>query len=49
MLFEIEIYIKSVFNWRPPSLNELTPIIFDTEMTHLGSEASNLTIKSRNN
>ena len=24
-------------NWRPPSLSELTPIIFYMELTHLGS------------
>ena len=26
---------------RPPRLNELTPFIFDIELTHLGSETSN--------
>ena len=26
--------------WRPSSLSELTLIIFNTELTHLGSEAS---------
>ena len=26
--------------WRPPSLSELTPIIYDMVLTHLGSEAS---------
>ena len=26
--------------WRPPSLSELTPIIFNTGLTHLASEAS---------
>ena len=26
--------------WRPPSLSELTPMIFNTELTHLDSEAS---------
>ena len=26
--------------WRHPILNELTPIIFDIELTHLGLEAS---------
>ena len=25
--------------WMPPSLSELTPIIYNTELTHLGSEA----------
>ena len=27
-------------NWRPPSLSELTPMLFNTGLTHLGSEAS---------
>ena len=26
--------------WRSPSLNKLTPMIFNGELTHLGSEAS---------
>ena len=26
--------------WRPPSLRELTLMIFNTELTHIGSEAS---------
>ena len=26
--------------WRPPSLSELTPIILNMELTHLGSVAS---------
>ena len=25
--------------WKPPNLSELTPIIFNTGLTHLGSEA----------
>ena len=28
-------------NWRPPSLTKLTPVIFNIELTHLVSEASN--------
>ena len=28
-------------NWRPPSLSGLTPMVFNTGLTHLGSEASN--------
>ena len=28
--------------WRPPSLSELTAMIFNTELTHLGSVASHL-------
>ena len=31
----------TVYNWRPPSLGELTPIVFKTGLTHLVSEASN--------
>ena len=30
--------------WRSPNLNELTPIIFNTGLTHLGSEASKYSI-----
>ena len=26
--------------WKPPSLSELTPMIFNKGVTHLGSEAS---------
>ena len=26
--------------WRPPSLNELTPMLFDNGLAHLGSETS---------
>ena len=29
----------SLFVWRPPSLSELIPIIFDMELPHLNSEA----------
>ena len=29
-----------IFIWRPPSLSELTPIIFTIELTHLGSDNS---------
>ena len=33
--------IKNILcNWRPPSLSELTPMMFDEELTHLSSEAS---------
>ena len=28
------------YKWRPPSLNELTPMIINMGLTHLGSEAS---------
>ena len=32
-------------NWRPPSLKELTPYLIPSELTHLGSEATNYIIK----
>ena len=32
-------------NWRPPSLSDLIPMVFNTGLTHLGSEASNYTAK----
>ena len=31
---------KDILIWRPPSLSELNPIIFNIELTHLGSEVS---------
>ena len=33
--------IKCKYKWRPQSLSELTPMIFNIVLTHLGSEASN--------
>ena len=33
----------------PPSLSELTPILFDTELTHLGLEPPNLLEESVRN
>ena len=33
------IYINMMSNWRPPSLSELIPMIFNTGLTHLGPEA----------
>ena len=36
-------FFKNCFyrmKWRPPSLSELTPIVFNMGFTHLGSEAS---------
>ena len=32
--------IHSYYKCRPPTLSELTPIIFHMKLTHLGSEAS---------
>ena len=31
---------NDIENWRPSSLSKLTPMIFNKELTHLGSEAS---------
>ena len=32
---------KFIINiWRPPSLSELTPMVFNSELTHLGLGAS---------
>ena len=36
--------IVFIFIWRPLSLSELTPIKFNTGLTHLGSDTSNLPI-----
>ena len=42
MLFDHEAPSEMPFvNWRSPSLSELTPILFNMEITHLGSDASN--------
>ena len=38
-------HVKLV-KWRPPSLSELTPIISNMRLTHLGLEASNYVIIS---
>ena len=38
--FRLKKYEFNCYIWRPPSLSELTPIIFITGLTHLGSEAS---------
>ena len=35
-----EISFSKLINWGPPSLSELTPLIFDMVLTHLGSEAT---------
>ena len=36
--FVVHIKINNIF--KPPSLSELTPMILDMDLTHLGSEAS---------
>ena len=33
-------YIRTMNNWRPPIHSELTPMMFNMGLTHLGSEAS---------
>ena len=35
-----KIHIILEYIWRLPSLSELTPMIFNMRLTHLGSEAS---------
>ena len=39
---------KSYYNWKSLSLSELIQIIFNMELTHLGSEASNQIIVIHN-
>ena len=39
-IYSISTSLKN--NWRPSSLGELTPMIFNMGLTHSGSEASNL-------
>ena len=39
-MFDIKNTSLSCKKNRPPSLSELTPMIFNTGLTHLGSEAS---------
>ena len=41
LLVSILIFIHTpTIIWSPPSLSELTPMIFNAGLTHLGSEAS---------
>ena len=41
-IYPNRVTISGEINWRlPPSLNELTTIIFNMELTHLGLEAPN--------
>ena len=42
MRYDMDLIVSMLwcFIWRLPSLNMLTPIILDRELTHLGSEAS---------
>ena len=39
LIFEVILKTK----WRPPNLSELTPMIFNTGLTHLSLEASKYT------
>ena len=39
-MYHLGISFTYIQLWRPPSLSELTPMIFDMGLTHLGSEAS---------
>ena len=36
----LHLLLKLIDKWGPPSLSELTPIIFNMELIHLDSEAS---------
>ena len=38
-------YVNNTDNWRPPSLSELTRIIFNMKLTHLVSKTLNSTLK----
>ena len=40
---KVQSYLMSI--WRPPSLSELTPIMFNMKLTQLGSETSILKFK----
>ena len=40
-IFKFSFRFIQYLNWRPPSLSELTPMVFNTGLTQLGSEASN--------
>ena len=41
--FHISIVMLTLSDiWRPPNLSELTPILFNMGLTHLGLEASNI-------
>ena len=42
----LEIIDLSLDKWRFPSLSELTPMVFNMGLTHLGSEASNLSYQT---
>ena len=44
---EFTYYILIMSKWRPPSLSELTPILFDLDLTRLGSESSKQEITCR--
>ena len=39
-------YSNMSFIWKLPSLSELTPMIFNTGLTHLGSQTSNYNIQN---
>ena len=45
MLKELKILEKEKDKWRPPSLSELTQIIRNLQLTHLGLKASKCNIK----
>ena len=45
----VNFYSKKIrnilMNWRPTNQSDLSPIKYNMELTHLGSEASNFTFK----
>ena len=47
--FEWQRYFISKVNWKPPNLSEVTPIIINMGLTHLGSEAFNCWIYNQIN
>ena len=38
-------YIKTTIKWRPPSLSELTPMIFNMGLTNLGPEGLQIIVQ----
>ena len=45
--FETSNFHEILLNWKPPSLSELTPMVFNTGLTHLGSKTRNFTFLSQ--
>ena len=49
LILQLSKYLTQHYKWRPPRLSELSPVIFQMELTHFGSEASMYCIFSGNN